>query len=203
MRSKRATAPVGRPREFDPEVALDQAMRVFWQKGYEGTSLSDLTEAMGINRPSLYAVFGNKEELFRRAVDRYVQGPAGYVNAALEEPTARAAVEQLLFGAVDLLTQRPNPGGCLLVQGALACGDTADAIRAELIAQRLAGEAAIRTRLERGVQEGDLPPETDCVSLARYFVTVTRGMAVQAVDGATREELLQVAELALRAWPAP
>src|SRR3982751_4547831 len=110
----------GRPRSFDADRALDQALKVFWSKGYEGTSLPDLTTAMGINRPSLYAAFGNKESLFRKAVERYAEGPAGYVGEALELPTARAVVESLLEGAVRLLSDRKHPSGCLMVQGALS-----------------------------------------------------------------------------------
>src|ERR1700738_1733525 len=119
---------IGRPRGFDIDRALDLAMQVFWEKGYEGTSLPDLTSAMGINRPSLYAAFGNKEALFRKVLDRYIEGPAGYVRQALGEQTARAVVERLLSGAIDLLTDPRNPGGCLLVQGALACGEAAESV---------------------------------------------------------------------------
>src|SRR2546423_7288883 len=139
----------GRPRSFDTDEALDRALRVFWRKGYEGTSLPDLTAAMRINRPSLYAAFGNKERLFRRAVDRYVEGPASFVPKALDEPRARAVAEKLLGGAVDLVTDPRGPRGCLLVHGALACGEAAESVRCELVARRLAGEAAIRERFER------------------------------------------------------
>jgi AcrR family transcriptional regulator len=194
--------PIGRPRAFDIEKALDRALQVFWRKGYEGTSLSDLTKAMGINRPSLYAAFGNKEELFRKALDRYAEGPAAYTRTALDEPTARAVVERLLCGVVDLLTDPRTPQGCLAVQGALACGDAADAIRQELVARRAAGEAALRQRLERARTGGDLPADADPADLARYVTTVAQGMAVQAASGASREELRRVVEMALRAWPA-
>src|SRR5438067_5604399 len=120
-KKRKSTAPVGRPRSFDIDKALDRALQVFWHKGYEGTTLSDLTQAMGINRPSLYAAFGNKEALFRKALDRYGEGPAAYVRAALEEPTARAVAERLLLGTVEGLTDPGHPTGCLMVQGALSC----------------------------------------------------------------------------------
>ncbi|MGC3988741.1 MAG: TetR/AcrR family transcriptional regulator [Chthoniobacteraceae bacterium] len=109
----------GRPRAFDPEQALDRAMRVFWSKGYVGASLSDLTEAMGINRPSLYAAFGNKESLFRLALEHYGKGPASFLQQALDQPTARKVAETILFLNVEMLTDPSTPGGCLSVRGAL------------------------------------------------------------------------------------
>jgi AcrR family transcriptional regulator len=193
--------PIGRPREFDVDLALDRALRVFWRRGYEGATLPDLTKAMGINRPSLYAAFGSKEELFRKALDRYVEGPAAFVREALNEPTARAVAERLLGGTIDLVTDRRNPRGCLIVQAALACGETAESVRREVAARRVAGEVAVRQRFERARADCDLPAETDAADLARYVVTVMRGMAVQAAGGASREDLRRVAELALRAWP--
>jgi AcrR family transcriptional regulator len=192
---------IGRPRAFDVEKALDRALEVFWRKGYEGASLPELTKAMGINRPSLYAAFGNKEALFRKAVERYVKGPAAYVRRALDEPTARAVVERLLAGTVDLLTNPRNPRGCLIVQGALACGEAANAVRRELTSRRLASEAAVRKRFERAQAEGDLPANANSADLARYVATVIHGMAVQAAGGARREQLRRVVEMALRAWP--
>jgi AcrR family transcriptional regulator len=193
--------PTGRPREFDIDQALDRALRVFWRKGYEGTTLPDLTKAMGINRPSLYAAFGSKEGLFRKALDLYDEGPAAYVREALKEPTARAVVERLLGGAIDVLTDRRNPRGCLMVQGALACGEAAESMRRELVSRRLAGEAAIRARFERALADGDLPDDSRPADLARYVVAVLQGIAVQAAGGARRAELRRVAEMALRAWP--
>src|SRR4051794_22910478 len=186
--------PMGRPRAFNIDKALDRALKVFWRKGYEGATLPDLTKAMGINRPSLYAAFGNKESLFRKAIDRYVEGPACHVGEALKEPTARAVVERLLRGSIDLITDSRNPHGCFMVQGALACGDTADSIRRELIERRAASEAALRERFGRAISDGDLPPDSDPADLARYVAIVSHGMAVQAAGGATRDELMRVAE---------
>jgi AcrR family transcriptional regulator len=191
----------GRPREFDMEEALDAALKVFWRKGYEGASLSDLTEAMGINRPSLYAAFGDKEALFQKVLCRYVEGPAGYMLEALEEPAARRVAEGLLNRAVDLVTDPRNPRGCLLVQGALVCGDTAASVRQELAARRTAAEAKIRARFERAKADGDLSADADPADVARYIVTVMRGIAVQAAGGSSRSELRRVVEMALKAWP--
>jgi AcrR family transcriptional regulator len=192
---------MGRPRSFDIDGALDRALQVFWRKGYEGTSLSDLTKAVGVNRPSLYAAFGDKDALFRKALDRYLHGPAAYTQEALKEPTARAAVERLLRGAADLNTAPHNPGGCLMVQGALASGEVADSIRQELSACRAAGEAAIRRRLQRAKSEGDSSTDADPADLARYIATVLYGMAVQAAGGASRGKLQRVVEMALRTLP--
>jgi len=192
---------MGRPRVFDVDEALDRALRIFWRKGYEGASLSDLTKAMRINRPSLYAAFGNKEELFRRALDRYAKGPAAYVAEALAAPTARAVVEQLWGGAIDALTNPRSPRGCLMVQGALACGDDAESIRRELADRRASLVDALRARFERAVAEGDLPAGANPMQLARYAATVANGMCVQAATGASREDLEHVVEMALRGWP--
>jgi AcrR family transcriptional regulator len=192
----------GRPRSFDPDKALDRALDVFWRKGYEGASLSDLTKAMHINRPSLYAAFGDKEKLFRKVLDRYAEGPASHSRAALQEPASRAVVERLLYGTADMLTSAGNPRGCLWVQGALACGSNADSVRQELISRRLGGEAALRQRLKRAVVEGDLPPDANPASLARYIAIIIQGMSVQAVGGATRSQLRRIIDIALLSWPS-
>jgi AcrR family transcriptional regulator len=191
----------GRPRSFDPDKALDRALRVFWRKGYEGASLSDLTKAMGINRPSLYAAFGDKEALFREVLDRYASGPVSYVQEAMNAPTARGVAERLLIGTAERVCDPRNPAGCLLVQGALVTGDTADSVRREVNSRRRAGEIALQQRLRRAKREGDLPADSDPAALARYLMTVTNGMSVQAAGGASRRDLKKVAETALRAWP--
>jgi AcrR family transcriptional regulator len=194
---------MGRPREFDVDKALDLALQVFWRKGYEGASMADLTETMGITKPSLYSAFGNKEELFRKALDRYVDGPGGYFQVALAKPTVRAVVEHLLFESADAVTDPNHPPGCLAVQGALSCGDAAESIKQELMSRRAKGEQDLRQRFERAIAEGDLPQGSDAADLAAYLSAILQGMAVQAAGGTTREQLRKIAEMALRTWPPP
>lgn len=193
---------MGRPREFDADQALEKAVRVFWEKGYEGASMADLTEAMGINRPSLYAAFGNKEELFRKALERYSSGPGAYVLKAYSAPTAREVAEKLLDGAAGVLGNPDNPGGCLTIQGALVCGDEAAKIRRELLALRTDTLEAMAERFEEGKKAGEFSGEVDTKRLARYISAVIQGMSVQSASGATHCELKGVAEQAMRAWPA-
>src|SRR5436305_11139259 len=179
---------MGRPRTFDTDHALEQAMLVFWRRGYERTTLTDLTEAMGINRPSLYAAFGDKERLFRKALDYYAEGPAGYELEVLEQPTAREVAEAFLRGAADLQTRPGLPRGCLGVLGALSnADDPPSSIGCVLSDARRGGEAALRERFERARADGDLPADTDPKELAGYIRTIAYGMAVQATSGATHE----------------
>jgi len=192
---------MGRARAFDADEALNRAMTVFWSKGYDGTSLSDLTEAMGINRPSLYAAYGNKQELFRKALERYGDGPSSYEREALAQPTAREVAEGLLRGAADVQTDPDTPAGCLAVLGTTYCAEDSSPVGKIVIAFRLAGQAAIRERFERARAAGDLPANADPNALTSYLGTVVCGMAVQAASGATRDELERVIELTMRAWP--
>ena len=191
----------GRPRGFDADEALERAMLVFWEQGYEGSSLTDLIGAMGINRTSMYAAFGNKEDLFRRVLERYTEGPAGYGARALQEPTARQVATAFLEGSVRATTRPGCPAGCLGVQGSLAAGATARDARDALVTWRNEGVSRLRKRFRQAAEEGDLPPDADPALLARYVMTVSNGIAVQAASGATRDELQQVADTALRNWP--
>ncbi len=201
MKSAKSAASPGRPRAFCVDQALDQALKVFWRKGYEGTSLSDLTAAMGINRPSLYAAYGNKEALFRKALDRYMEGAAEILRESMEKPTARGAVEHLLLSSADGATCPDNPHGCLTVRCALSSSEAADCIRLEMIRRRVDGESILCRRLEQAQAEGDLPADVVPADLARYVMTVHQGMSVQAAGGASGEQLRQVVGMALKAWP--
>ncbi|MGV8997565.1 MAG: TetR/AcrR family transcriptional regulator [Parvibaculaceae bacterium] len=191
----------GRPREFDKGEALDKALNIFWQKGYEGASVADLTKAMGIKPPSLYAAFGNKEGLLREVLDRYENGPASYADAAMGAPTARETVALLLHGAAALIGDKRHPGGCFFVTTALAGSAEAEPVKRELSARRKAGELSIRRRLERGKKEGDLPADANPAALARYINTLIRGLSVEALDGASARELHQIADIALATLP--
>lgn len=203
MKSRSTSSTRGRPRAFNADAALDCATGVFWRQGYEGTSLRDLTQAMGINRPSLYAAFGNKESLFRKALDRYIERFNCRIQNAMEAPTARESVERLLRFAAEGAAPKPNtPKGCLLIGGALACSESADSIRRELVSRRHGLEDAIRQRLEKGICDGDVSSEMDVAALAKFYATVMHGMAVQTASDATLEELQSVVDAALRAWPA-
>jgi AcrR family transcriptional regulator len=191
----------GRPRSFDEDAALEKAMCVFWRKGYEGTSMSDLTEAMGINPPSLYAAFGNKESLFLRVLERYAEGPAGFVMKALSAPTAREVARRRLYGAIDSPRDPARPPGCLVVLEAARCSDANDPIGRKLSSFCDAAHQAFVQRFKRAKAEGDLPKSADPAALARYLSTVAQGIAVQAAAGATRSELRKVVEIALQHWP--
>jgi len=180
---------------------LDAALEHFWRHGYEGSSLSALTEAMGVSSPSLYAAFGNKEALFRRVVERYDQKYGKLFRAALAEPSARRVAQQLMRAAILQATRPGHPDGCLLVQGALASGPEAEPARKVLAQRRRSAEAAIRARFEQAARDGDLAPEADPVLLARMVWTVSLGLSVQASGGATRPQLEAVAAMAMRGWP--
>lgn len=196
-----AVLPRGRPREFCVDYALSQALRVFWTKGYEAASLTDLTEAMGVTRPSLYAAFGNKEALFRKALDLYEREKTAFMASALEAPTARGVAERMLGAALDMQTSTCDPRGCLSVISSLACGSEAGAVKAEVVARRAASEAAMVRRFEQARVEGDFGPPHEAADLVRFVMAVLQGMAVQAGSGATHEQLAGLVRTTLAVWP--
>ncbi|MGY8705704.1 TetR/AcrR family transcriptional regulator [Bradyrhizobium sp. 18BD] len=193
---------MGRPREFDADVALDQAMEVFWRHGYEGATIAQLTEAMGINPPSLYACFGNKEGLLKAALDRYTKLRGVWMDEVVAAPTARDVAERMLMGIAEKQTDPANPPGCLLVQGGIACGTGSENVPFELAARRAQNEDQLRDRFVRAQADGDLKPGADPAALARYVSAVSVGMGVMASSGADREALRQVASVAVQAVEA-
>jgi AcrR family transcriptional regulator len=193
---------MGRPREFDAELALDQAMEVFWRHGYEGATIAQLTEAMGINPPSLYACFGNKEGLLKAALDRYTKLRNVWMDGVVAAPTARDVAERMLMGIAEKQTDPANPPGCLLVQGGIACGSGSENVPFELAARRAQNEDQLRDRFVRAKAEGDLKPTSDPAALARYVSAVSVGMGVMASSGSDREALRQVAGVAVQAVEA-
>lgn len=193
--------PRGRPRSFDRDKALERAMHLFWRQGYEATSLNDLTRAMRINPPSLYAAFGDKEHLYLEALERYQRSRVEAVAKWFgEEPTAKAAVARLLTEAAGLLVRSGAPRGSMLVDSAMNCADAS--LQPELAQRRASVRAILEARIELGVRDGELPPGTQTAALTDFYIAVFQGMSVQAHDGATRHRLLAIARTAMRAWPA-
>ena len=186
----------GRPRSFDTDEALQEALDVFWRHGYEGASLRELTAAMGIAKTSMYAAFGDKRDLFGKVLERYFAAEMAYVDDALDQPTARDVVASLLSGTVEAITRPGRPPGCLTIQSALATGPQNAEISQMLARARDDGERALRDRLQRAVDEHDLGPDVDPGALANYVMALLAGLAVRAGDGATRAELARGAELA-------
>ncbi|WP_420144839.1 TetR/AcrR family transcriptional regulator [Sphingobium sp.] len=199
MKSAAETVTRGRPREFDPEEALSAALQVFWTRGYEGASLAELTEAMGITKPSLYACFGNKEALFHKALDLYERDKLCYMRSALDAPTARGVAERLLRGTLQIQT---GGNACLGVISMVACTTQAESIKADVIARRASSDKALVERLERAKAEGDLPAGIEPAAMATYLIAVVQGMGVQASGGATIAQLEQLVETALAMWPS-
>jgi AcrR family transcriptional regulator len=194
-------APKGRPREFDVDEALAAALRVFWQRGYEGASMTELTAEMGITKPSLYAAFGNKESLFKKALDLYEREKMAYMAPALEEPTSRRMAERLLTGALHMQTSSCDPKGCLGVISTMACGQEAESVREFVIERQQKTRQLMIDRLQRAKDEGDLPPDIEPEALSRYMIAVMQGLSVQASAGASCQELQSLVDMAIRTWP--
>ena len=192
----------GRPREFCVHEALAKALRVFWSKGYDAASLTDLTEAMGITRPSLYAAFGNKESLFCKALDLYEREKLEYVRKALAQPTARSVAKAMMHGAVEAMTGKDDPHGCLRVIASASCGDEAQGIREELERRGMAIRQSIVERFKRAKAEGDLPAHIDVEGLTDLLKAMLQGISMQAASGASRKELERVVETGLAMWPS-
>jgi AcrR family transcriptional regulator len=191
----------GRPRSFDRDAALRAAMKCFWKLGYEGASMAELTSAMGINSPSLYACFGSKEELFRAAVQLYLDTEDRGTRKVLEaQPTARAAIHAMLRHGAGNLARPGHPHGCLLMLGDSNVSNGSEAVRHFLIQRRRDIQAGLERRLRQGVADGDLPADADVNAMAAFYMTVMQGLSLRARDAASRESLLQVVDSAMAAW---
>jgi AcrR family transcriptional regulator len=200
--AKAPRKPRGRPLSFDRDAALETAMHVFWERGYEAASIADLTSAMGITPPSLYTAFGDKEQLFLEAIERYALGYGSAGARALdEEPTARGAIERWLLEAANELTQPCHPKGCMVVMAATNCSAAAERVQDALLLRRTQAIANVGRRIQGGIDSGELPPDTDAKDLANFYATIYQGMSMQAKDGATHESLLATVRTAMRSWP--
>ena len=201
MTTKTQPTCYGRPREFDKEQALEKALELFWRNGYEGTSLADLTKAMGINKPSLYAAFGNKEQLFLQAIELYEKRPEAYFYSAMKQKTAYLVVRALLNGAAASMVNAEHPRGCVVIQGALTCSEASASIKETLTKLRLDSQYMLQKRFEQAKEEGDLPADINTATFARYIGTVVQGMSVQASNGASQAELSDVVSMVLQNFP--
>jgi AcrR family transcriptional regulator len=200
--AKAARKPRGRPLSFDRDAALETAMHVFWERGYEAASIADLTSAMGITPPSLYTAFGDKEQLFLEAIERYALGYGSAGARALdEEPTARGAIERWLLEAANELTQPCHPKGCMVVMAATNCSAAAERVQDALLLRRTEAIANVGRRIQGGIDSGELPRDTDAKDLANFYATIYQGMSMQAKDGATHESLVATVRTAMRSWP--
>jgi TetR/AcrR family transcriptional regulator, copper-responsive repressor len=196
----RRAKPRGRPRSFDRETALEKAILAFWERGYEATSVSDLTRLMDIGAPSLYAAFGDKRSLFEEVVREYGVRYGSFGDRALaEESTARAAVERMLREAAVAYTAPGHPHGCLVIHAATNC--STPEVEESLRARRNANIAAFESRIKADVAAGALPAGIDAAALARHTGAMIQGMSQQARDGASREELEALVEIAMAMWP--
>ena len=201
--AKAPRKPRGRPLSFDRDAALETAMHVFWERGYEAASISDLTSAMGITPPSLYTAFGDKEQLFLEAIERYALGYGSAGARALnEEPTARGAIERWLLEAANELTQPCHPKGCMVVMAATNCSAAAERVQDALLLRRTEAIANVGRRIQGGIDGGELPADTDPQDLANFYTTIYQGMSMQAKDGATHESLMATVRTAMRSWPS-
>lgn len=200
---KQTKRPRGRPKVYERDEALATAMRLFWAHGYEGVSVADLSEALGVTPPTLYAAFGNKEQLFREALDLYVATETGFIRQAIaEEPTAFACISRILRECARRYGSNSSPAGCLVGSGVLRCADTHKSVASVLSKRRNATRDLFAVRLKGAVKSAEISRSTDPDALAGFYAAVLQGMSVQAIDGASVKDLMAIAETAITLWPA-
>jgi AcrR family transcriptional regulator len=195
---KTGNGKTGRPIGFDKDAALEAAMLLFWERGFEGTSMADLTQAMGLNPSSIYAAFGDKQELFQLAVKRYMEIRAQYAGKALEEPTLEKVVRALFDRTIAFLTTPGHPPTCMTLAGAVGCSLEATPARDLMTAIRKQDQIALRRRLLKARKSGELPKGIDVDDYTRYLSTIIAGLSIQAANGSTKVELKRTAQMALR-----
>jgi AcrR family transcriptional regulator len=193
---------MARPRDFEEAVVLDRAMEVFWRHGYEGASMAELTKAMALNSPSIYAAFGSKRGLFDAVLNRYRERRTAHREYVLAGATAREVARRTLFGAIEWLVAPNEPLGCLLIQAGMSAGVNNDDIPRTILNQRSRTKDLLTERLKRAQEDGDLPESSDPAALTRYLLMVFNGLALQAAEGVSKAALTESAELAMMAWPA-
>jgi AcrR family transcriptional regulator len=194
----------GRPRAFDRQVAVDAAMKLFWERGFEGTSFDELISAMGISPSSFYNAFNSKEQLYKEATQCYLDGPSKWFARALsEESHVKKAFERLVESTAIAFTRDELPTGCMISLAGAHVPPSLTSVRESMVSYRAMAEQLLAERLKKGIAQGQLPPDTDAKLLASFFGTVFRGMAVQARDGKSRKRLLEIGQMAMKAWPAP
>jgi len=196
--SVKTATKMGRPRGFDEKVALDAAMKLFWERGYEGTSMAELSKAMDLTPPSIYAAFGDKKSLFRLAAKRYAEGPAQYQARALLEPTLREVILALFRNTVEFLTEPGHPAGCMTLTGAMACSVEANSAKELMTEIRKQNEAALKARLQRARKSGELAADLNVDDFSRYLSTLLGGLAIQAANGTSKAAMKRTANMALR-----
>ena len=189
---------MGRPRGFDENVALDAAMNLFWERGYEGTSMAELSKEMDLTPPSIYAAFGDKKSLFRLAAKRYAAGPAQYQAKALLEPTLREVIFALFRNTVEFLTEPGHPAGCMTLTGAMACSVEADSAKELMTEIRKQNEAALKARLQQARKSGEMAADLNVDDYSRYLSTLLGGLAIQAANGTSKAGMKRTANMALR-----
>jgi AcrR family transcriptional regulator len=195
---KTGNGKTGRPISFDRDAALEAAMLLFWERGYEGTSMADLTQAMKLNPSSIYAAFGDKQELFALAAKRYVDVPAQYMVKALKQPMLRAFILAAFDNTVECLGSKEHPSSCFTLTGAISCGTDTETAKLLMREMRLQNEAAIKARLLKARKAGEFPKEENVDDYTRYLSSLLSGLAIQAANGSSRAELKRTAEIALR-----
>jgi AcrR family transcriptional regulator len=195
---KSGNGKTGRPINFDKDAALEAAMLLFWERGFEGASMADLTRAMGLNPSSIYAAFGDKQALFRLAAKRYLEDPAQYAARALAKPTLEGVIRALFENTVEFLTTPGHPPNCMSLAGALGCSTSANSAKQLMTEIRKQNEAAIKSRLVSARKSGELPKEINVDDYTRYLSAILAGLSIQAANGSTKAELKRTAEMALR-----